>query len=68
MGYKVKKDIDPHNDLGQWHGYQEWYFDDFWFRGCYKHGENIGYQEEHSLGTNTILSLGYNSFSNFYIK
>ena len=55
------KDIKTKNNNGNAHGYQEWYFIDFWFRGCYKNGEPIGYQENHGINT-------YGAETNFYVK
>ena len=44
-----KEDIEPKNDKGEWHGYQEWYYIDYTImhRGIYKNGEPIYYHEYH---------------------
>ena len=44
---KQNKDIDPVNIKGEYHGYQEWYYDGntIWYRGCYKNSEEVGYSE-----------------------
>lgn len=45
---KNKKDIDPKNSKGQWHGYHEWYMcDKIWVRATFKNGTEIGYKETH---------------------
>ena len=57
-----KQDIEPCNDKGQWHGYQEWYEDGkLSIRVIYKHGLEIGYEEYH----NTYYSQ---SMTNSYIR
>ena len=48
MGKKNKKDIDPTDKNGKYHGYQEWYsLDDIWVRGVFKNDDEIGYLEDH---------------------
>ena len=43
-----KKEIEPKDSNGDWHGYQEWYTNgDLWLRCNYKHGRKIGYRENH---------------------
>lgn len=52
----IKEDIEPIDSNGQWHGYQEWYYDGFdrgtigeiCYRCNFKHGKEIGYEEWHS--------------------
>jgi len=45
---KKNKDIDPKNDKGQFHGYQEWYwFDNLWLRIVMKNNMDVGYEENH---------------------
>jgi hypothetical protein len=43
------KHIKNINNKGQFHGYQEWYGDDYcselWLRGTQKNGFEIGYEE-----------------------
>jgi hypothetical protein len=41
-------DIDQKDAKGEYHGYQQWYWDnDLWVRCTYKHGNDIGYEENH---------------------
>lgn len=46
------KEIEPKNSKDQFHGYQEWYWDTdctlLWYRGKWKNGFEIGYEEYHS--------------------
>ncbi len=51
------KDIDPRDKKGNYHGYQEWYWGDLWVRCTYKHGDDVGYEENHK-----------NKETYFYIK
>jgi hypothetical protein len=47
---KFKQDIEPKNDKGEWHGYQEWYTyinTILTLRGMYKNDIDLGYQERH---------------------
>ena len=46
-----RESINPQNDKNQWHGYQEFYdaMDKFWYRGCYKNDEPIGYSERSAI-------------------
>lgn len=51
---KNKIDIDPTDENGRLHGYQQWYYDfdkndmdKLWFRGYLKHLIKIGYSENH---------------------
>lgn len=48
------KEIEPKNSKDKFHGYQEWYWDKdctlLWYRGKYKNGFEIGYEEYHSDG------------------
>ena len=53
----MSKDIDPRDKKGDYHGYQEWYWGDLWVRCTYKHGDDVGYEENHR-----------NKETNFYIK
>ena len=55
----MKKDINPINNNGQHHGYQEWYYVNYeiMLRGNYKNNIEIGYEEWHFHGT-----------TNYYIK
>ncbi len=40
------KDIKNLNSKGQWHGYQEWYFEGkLYFKGFFYNGELIDYDE-----------------------
>jgi len=61
---KKNKEIDPKNDKGDWHGYQEWYWDDnywcdgvIWVRAVMKNGNDVGYTERHRIQT-----------TNYYIR
>ena len=46
----IKKDIEPTDKNGKYHGYQQWYsLDDIWLRCISKHGKVIGYKETHLL-------------------
>ena len=57
-----KKDIDPTNSNGNAHGYQEWYeCNKLWIRVIMKHGEEIGYEENHGIYNHGISTI-------FYIK
>jgi hypothetical protein len=42
--------IENKNTIGEYHGYQEWYWMDntLFFRGNGKNGQSIGYCENHS--------------------
>jgi len=53
------KDIEPKNEKGYFHGYQQWYDCDkkLWVRGVFKNDDEIGYLEDHS-----------NQETYFYIK
>lgn len=42
---KKNKHIEVYDKFSEHHGYQQWVHVDIWFRGCYKHGLEIGYQE-----------------------
>lgn len=58
------RDIRTKNEKGHEHGYQEWYIDnELWYRGNYKHGEEIGYAEinigEGSIGDEDTSILYY---------
>ena len=51
------KDIEPKDINGQFHGYNEWYYDDdirLWMRCNYKHGREIGYEEWHDARKTTF--------------
>jgi hypothetical protein len=53
------KNIINKNTIGEYHGYQEWYFGfKIYLRGYIKKGEQIGYQEKH----------GHTKKTNFLIK
>ena len=58
---KEKKDIDPINNKGKYHGYQEWYTKDniLFLRVTMKHGQPNGYEECH---------LKSDLVTNYYIK
>jgi hypothetical protein len=45
------KNITNRNNKGQRHGYQEWYWNDgdLWYRGSYKNGRLIRYEEYHGI-------------------
>ena len=48
------KDIEPKNSKDQYHGYQEWYQEysyALWYRGKWKNGLAIGYEEFHGIRT-----------------
>ena len=49
---KNNKEIEPKNSKDEFHGYQEWYWDKdctlLWYRGKYRNGIEIGYEECHS--------------------
>ena len=57
----IKQDIDPQNDKGEYHGYQEWYDDygtNLVFRGNFKNGLYKDYYEWHDSdvkGTNFFI-------------
>jgi len=53
---KQKQDITQMNTKDEYHGYQEWYWDKIWLRGVYKHGDEIGYKENHRVKL-TIFSI-----------
>lgn len=55
----MNKEIEPIDSNGDWHGYQEWYalYNRLWYRGMYKHGLEIGYEEYHKCDE-----------TNYYIK
>jgi len=43
---KEQKEISQYDSKGEHHGYQEWFsIGNLWFRGVYKHGDEIGYNE-----------------------
>ena len=46
---KENKDINPINNNGKYHGYQEWYTKDckLYLRVTMKHGQSLGYEEWH---------------------
>ncbi len=48
------KETEPKNSKGGFHGYQEWYWDTdckfLWYRGKWKNGLEIGYEEYHGDG------------------
>ena len=49
-----KRDIDPRNKNGDFHGYQEWYYDNsLWLRCNYVHDEPKGYEDDHHKETTT---------------
>ena len=54
---KRYKDIAPKNAKGQYHGYQEWYWNKLWVRVNYKYGSESGYEEDH-----------WSKKTNFHIK
>lgn len=44
----MKEDITNVNYKEQYHGYQEWYYvDELYYRGKWKNGLEIGYEESH---------------------
>lgn len=44
----VKDDIEPKNSKGDFHGYQEWYYNNrLWVRCNYDRDEPIGYEDDH---------------------
>lgn len=49
----MNKDITNYNSKGEWHGYQERYWDKecntLWYRTNYKNGSLIGYEEYHLI-------------------
>ena len=48
MKKDFKEDIDNKNDKGEWHGYNEWYFNDsYMVRANFKNNDKIGYAESH---------------------
>ena len=54
----MKKDIENINDKGEYHGYQEWYYNnELGLRGYYKNNKSIGYIEWHD-----------NAVTTYYIK
>ena len=59
MSKQNKEDIDPKDNKGYYHGYQEWYWGNgkIWYRGKWIHGDRIGYSEWHD-----------NKQTNFYIR
>ena len=61
MGYK--KDINPTNTKGGFHGYHEWYDNngDIFVRVKFNDSREIGYEEIHSDEEEA-------SFANFYIR
>lgn len=61
MGYK--KDINPSNAKGNFHGYHEWYDNkgDIFVRVNFNDSIEIGYEEIHSTEEES-------SFANFYIR
>ena len=50
-------DIEPKDSKGHAHGYQEWYWDKLWVRCNYKHGEPIGYEENHNGIGETLFHI-----------
>ncbi len=45
------KSIINKNDKGQWHGYQEWYFDGkLYFKGFWYNGIRVNYDEHYLIG------------------
>lgn len=57
-----KKDIDPINNKKQFHGYQQWYWNNkLWIRGNYINGLRFGYFESHDV------DLSDNICTRFYI-
>jgi hypothetical protein len=53
------KDITKINTKGQFHGYQETYWnDELWYRGAYKHGHESGYTEINLLANKGIGDKG----------
>jgi len=59
MSKEIKEDIDPTDNNGYFHGYQQWYWTTgkLWYRGKCIHGLEIGYLEWHD-----------NKQTNFYIR
>jgi hypothetical protein len=55
------KNIEPRNHNDELHGYQEWYGLELWVRVVYKHGFEIGYEENHGINL-------YGYVTTFYIK
>jgi hypothetical protein len=47
----MKKDIDPKDSKGFYHGYQEWYLPNgkMWTRGIMKNNLDLHYMERHTL-------------------
>lgn len=44
------KHIKSYNDKRLEHGYQQYILDGYlWYRGCFKNGNKIGYQEENLI-------------------
>jgi len=46
-----KEDKMPRDSNGKWHGHQEWYNGNniLLYRGTYKHGLDVGYEEIHTI-------------------
>jgi hypothetical protein len=60
-------EIDNFNPKGQRHGYQEWCNDSkVWYRGIYKNGFDVGYQEHNPYGNYGIGEYG--TIVQFYIR
>jgi len=46
----MKENIITINKKGEWNGYVELYFyDKLWYRGNYKNGSSVGYEEVYKL-------------------
>ena len=50
-------DIEPKDSKGHAHGYQEWYWDKLWVRCNFKHGVEIGYEENHNGIGQTLFHI-----------
>ena len=63
----MKQEIFNINNKSQYHGYQEWYYDNkLFFRGNFKDDEEIGYVESNWYTIGEIGSIG--TEFNFHIK
>jgi hypothetical protein len=62
------RNINPRNAKHRTHGYQKWYSSTgvLWYKGYYKNGSEIGYNESNMLGNSSIGDFG--TRVNFYIK
>ena len=69
MGITVKDINNFDEKRGIRHGYQEWHtIDKIWFRGTYKHGLEIGYEESNFMPNDSYGIGDEGTKFSFYIR